>query len=662
MNHLSVDIETFSSVDIKKSGMYKYVESSDFKVLLFAYAVDNEPVEVADFTKNQVIPDEILALLFSANCTKHAYNAAFEWCCLSKHFNLDKKKQGGWLSQWQCTALHGLYLGLPGDLNTLCVALNLGADKSKMAEGKKLIDFFCKPRKPTKTRPETLNSPEDFPEKWETFTEYNRRDVVAEREALKQMSQCPVPDFIVLQWRTDIQINWRGAPLDMDFVAGALACNEKVAATLISEAVKLTGLDNPKSVDQLKKWLETESGEEIDNLQKGTVSTLLENAEGEVKRVLELRGELSKTSVKKYQAMTNAVCADGRVRGLLQFYGANRTGRWAGRLIQPQNLPRTYLTPLPLARELVKAQCTSALELVWGSVPGTLSQLVRTAFAPASGRVFVDADFSAIEARVIAWLSREEWRLEVFRTHGRIYEASASQMFGVPLDHIVKGRPEYALRQKGKVAELALGYQGGTAALIAMGALDMGLTEEELPDIVSRWREANPAIKRFWKEVDTAALAAVKTGQVTHVRTLEFRKELIAGLEFLTILLPSGRKLFYASPNLIVNRFGMEGLSYCGVNQTTRKWETAETYGGKLVENITQAVARDCLAEGIEKLESMGFKTVFHIHDEVVIEAEEAQGEATLDTVIKALSVSPSWAVDLPLCADGWIDYFFRKD
>ena len=474
----------------------------------------------------------------------------------------------------------------------------------------------------------------------------------------------PVPEQVQKQWETDMVINSRGVQCDSELVNGALRCSAEITERLMNEAVALTGLDNPNSVAKLKVWLEIELDEELDTLRKSDVTELLgkEIESASARRVLQIRQELCKTSVKKYAAMEQCICPDGRIRGLLQFYGANRTGRWAGRLVQVQNLPQTHVEPLDPARELTRRGLTDALSLVYGSVPDTLSQLIRTAFIAPAGHMLVDADFSAIEARVIAWLADEQWRLDVFNTHGKIYEASASQMFGVPIDRIKKGNPEYALRQKGKVAELALGYGGSSGALKNMGALKMGLTEEELPDIVSRWRDANRRIKDLWYAYENAALLAVSEGKPTMTHKVMFAREYDAlrGQDFMTITLPSGRKLFYAKPFIGQNRFGGESICYSGVNQTSRKVETIETYGGKLTENITQAVARDCLAESIERLEAAGYPVVFHVHDEVCIDIEESR--ADLADVCRIMAIRPKWAPDLPLKAEGYVSKYFKKE
>ncbi len=662
MKHLSIDIETFSSVDLKKSGLYKYVQSPDFEILLFAWSEDNRPVCVADIACGEAIPKEIISALFDPYTIKHAYNAAFEWYCLSKYFVLQHPAE--WLCQWRCTKLHGLYCGYTAGLSATGEALELPQDKRKMGVGQSLIRTFCVPCKPTRTNGgRTRTLPVHEPERWQLFKEYNRQDVVTEMEIENRLSAFPVPENEQRLWELDQIINMRGVRIDSRVVDGALAVSDRVTDSLMNEAVSLTGLDNPNSVSQLLSWYENETGETLDNLRKDTVKALLSGnvADGSVRRVLQIRQELAKTSVKKYQSISEAVCKDGRVRGLLQFYGANRTGRWAGRLVQVHNLPRNYLETLSLARDLVKEQNAEALKLIYGNVPDTLSQLIRTAFIPSEGNKFIVADFSAIEARVIAWLAGETWRQEVFATHGKIYEASASQMFHVPIEKIKKGNPEYALRQKGKIAELALGYQGSVGALIQMGALEMGLREEELPEIVQRWRQSNRRIVDLWYSVEGAAVTCVKTAKPQAVKGVVFMREgdSRGNQDFLTVTLPSGRKLFYARPVLSVNQWGKDSISYMGVNQTSKKWTKLETYGGKLTENIVQAIARDCLAAAMTRLEYAGYKIVFHVHDECIIDANKDQ---TLDEACKIMGSPIPWASGLLLRADGFEGEYYKKE
>ncbi len=660
MDHLSIDLETFSSVPIAKAGAQKYIASPDFEILLFAYSLNGAPSVCCDIAQGELLPDWVLDALCDPQCLKHAYNAAFEWGCLSKFMGRQLPPE-----QWRCTMFHGLYAGYPAGLDATGRALGLPEDKRKLSTGKALIRYFCVPCTPTKSNGgRRRNLPNHDPARWELFKEYNAQDVTTEMEIERRLSLITVPDWLQRQWETDLLINARGVAVDMEMVNGALEIGATVRERLTQEAVRISGLSNPNSVQQLSAWLEQETGEEVTDLRKDTVAKMIAQAPDipEVQRMLEIRQELGKTSTKKYDAIEQAVCPDGRVRGLLQFYGANRTGRWAGRLVQVQNLPRTYTQPLELARNLVKQRKLDNLRLIYGSVPDTLSQLIRTAFVASDGNVLIDADFSAIEARVISWLAGEQWRLEVFKTHGKIYEASASQMFGVPIERIKKGNPEYALRQKGKVAELALGYQGGAGALINMGALDMGIPEDDLPDIVQRWRDTNKRICDLWYKMNSAAVEAISTGCSVGVGRLLVSCEYDAAheVEYLTVLLPSGRKLYYNSPQIGENKWGGPSISYMGMDQTTKKWKRIETYGGKLVENCVQAVARDCLAQAIENLEKEGLPVVFHIHDEVVIDCRA--DTATLDDVVNIMSRPIPWAPGLPLNADGWVGGFFKKD
>ena len=660
MDHLSIDLETFSSVPIAKAGAQKYIASPDFEILLFAYSLNGAPSVCCDIAQGELLPDWVLDALCDPQCLKHAYNAAFEWGCLSKFMGRQLPPE-----QWRCTMFHGLYAGYPAGLDAAGRALGLPEDKRKLSTGKALIRYFCVPCTPTKSNGgRRRNLPSHDPVRWELFKEYNAQDVTTEMEIERRLSLITVPDWLQRQWETDLLINARGVAVDMEMVNGALEIGATVRERLTQEAVRISGLSNPNSVQQLSAWLEQETGEEVTDLRKDTVAKMIAQAPDnpEVQRMLEIRQELGKTSTKKYDAIEQAVCPDGRVRGLLQFYGANRTGRWAGRLVQVQNLPRTYTQPLELARNLVKLRKLDNLRLVYGSVPDTLSQLIRTAFVASDGNVLFDADFSAIEARVISWLAGEQWRLDVFKTHGKIYEASASQMFGVPIERIKKGNPEYALRQKGKVAELALGYQGGAGALINMGALDMGIPEDDLPDIVQRWRDTNKRICDLWYKMNSAAVEAISTGSSVGVGRLLVSCEYDAAheVEYLTVLLPSGRKLYYNSPQIGENKWGGPSISYMGMDQTTKKWKRIETYGGKLVENCVQAVARDCLAQAIENLEAKGLPVVFHIHDEVVIDCRA--DTATLEDVVDIMSRPIPWAPGLPLNADGWVGGFFKKD
>lgn len=670
-HHLSIDIETYSDVDIGKAGLYRYAQSPAFEILLFAYSLDDGPVQVVDFTAGERLPPEIIRLLFDPGCIKHAYNAPFEYYCLREHLPLHGLVIP--LDQWRCTMVHGLYCGYPAGLAAIGSAIRLPQDKRKMAEGKALIKYFCAPCKPTKTNGgRTRNLPHHDPAKWSLFKAYCAQDVVTEMEIERRLSRWPVPDQVQAQWVTDQTINLRGVAADMDLVEGALALDADARTELLQEAAEISGLDNPNSVAQLKRWLNSRlEDDSIPDLRKETIKERLGQGVSDLdaRRMLEIRLELGMASTKKYQAFETVTGADGRARGLLNFYKANRTGRWGGALIQPQNLPRTYISGdlLPLARDLAKRKDPAGLELVFGSVVGSLSQLVRTAFVAAPGHTLVDVDFSAIEARVVAWLAGEQWALDVFKTHGKIYEATASQLYGVPIEKIKKGNQEYSLRQYGKAATLALGYGGGANALINAGHLDKETPVEELLDIRNRWRASNRAICNAWYEAERTAKEVFETGVR---RSIMGGKVIIsreadpgAGLDFLILHLPTGRRLYYPKPHWGTNRFGNQALCYWGQNQKSKnKWASIETWGGTLVENITQAVARDCLAEAIERLTAAGYRVVFHVHDEVVIEApEETAGEA-LEKVISIMSQRPSWAPDLPLSAEGWISPFFKKD
>lgn len=665
-HHLSIDIETRSSVDISKAGAYKYAQSPDFKILLFAYQWDDGPVEVIDLTADESFPPEIWEdALRDPNIIKHAYNAAFEWYCLNR---------AGYrtpIDQWRCTMAHGLYCGYTAGLDATGRAIGLPQDKQKLATGKALIRYFCVPCKPTRTNGgRTWNQPWHDLDRWELFKEYCKQDVVTEHEILKRLDLFPMPEKEERLWQMDVLMNAYGVRVDTGLIEGALYIDGISTQKLTDEAIGLTGLQNPNSQQQLVSWLNRHSKEHPDDtdllndLQKATVEELLkskENLPEDVCRMLEIRQQLGKTSIKKYVAMETA-CGEGdRVRGLTQYYGANRTGRYAGRLVQLQNLPRNYIKTLDYARNLVKAKNHDGIKLLYGNVPDTLSQLIRTAFIPSDGHKFVVADFSAIEARVIAWLAGEQWVNEVFATHGRIYEATAAQMFGVPVERIVKGNPEYALRQKGKVATLALGYQGGTNSLIAMGALKMGLTEEELPDIVQRWRQANRQICGLWYAVENAALTVMETAQPQGINGLIFALEgdLIYGQSFLTVRLPSGRKLYYCRPFLKENQFGKTAIHYHTMGQQTRKWEVTSTYGGKMTENIVQAIARDCLTVTLERIAARGLQVVFHVHDEVIIDAPM---ETTVDGICGLMAEPIPWAPGLVLKGAGFESDYYMKD
>ena len=663
MKHtLSIDLETFSSVPIGKAGAWKYIQSPDFEILLFAYSLDDGPVKIIDLACNESLPEWLKNALTDPDYIKRAYNAPFEYGCLDRVY-------GGMIpSQWRCTMFHGLYCGYTAGLDATGRALGLPEDKQKLNTGKALIRYFCVPCKPSKANGgRTRNLPRHDPDKWRLFKEYNAQDVVTEMEIEKRLSLTPVPDWVQHQWEVDLMINQRGVAVDQDLVQGALYMGAVTRDALMEEATRITELRNPNSGKQLLEWLnkamESEDDSALPNLRKDTVSKVLEDMpDGDVRRVLEIKQGLSKTSTKKYDAIEMCVCDDNRVRGLLQFYGANRTGRWAGRLVQVQNLPRTYTQNIELARQLVRDKNTGALQVIYGSVPDTLSQLIRTAFIASPGNVLIDADFSAIEARVISWLAGEEWRLEAFRQGKDIYCESASQMFGVP---VVKHGVNGELRAKGKIAELALGYQGGTGALINMGALEMGLSEDELPDIVTRWRDANSRIKSLWYEMDAAAIQVIGEGGSAVVRGLKLSREydIAQGVSKFVIQLPSGRCLYYINPSLGTNQFGGSSIIYNGVDQTTKRWKQIETYGGKLTENCVQAIARDALAGAVDRLEAAGFPIVFHVHDEVCIDIKPfADSKEMLKRVTDIMSAPIPWAPTLPLNADGWVGDFFTKD
>ncbi|MBP3037959.1 DNA polymerase [Bacillaceae bacterium Marseille-Q3522] len=650
MRELSIDIETYSSVDLIDFGVYKYVDAPDFEILLFAYAFDDEPVRCIDLAQGEEIPAIVVKALQDKDIIKTAYNANFERTCLTKFF--EKKGYKMDPMQWRCTSVHALTLGLPGYLDGVAKAMKL--DVQKDAVGKALIKYFTVPCKPTKVnKGRTRNLPEHAPEKWQKFIDYCIQDVEVERAIKKKLIRYSPSEFENNLWALDQEINDRGVRLDLDFVKNAIECYDENQVKLIAEMKELTGLDNPNSVAQIKEWLK-DKGLTVTSLAKDIVEKLIKETEDlEIKRVLELRKESSKTSIKKYVKMDGAVCSNQRVHGLLQFYGANRTGRWAGRLVQVQNLKRNYLKDLDLARRLVRNSEFELVDVLFGSIPDTLSQLIRTAFIPSRGYRFIVSDFSAIEARVIAWLAGEQWRLEVFRTHGKIYEASASQMFHVPIESIKKGSE---LRQKGKVAELALGYQGGPGALINMGALEDGLKEEELPDLVQVWRNASPKIVQFWYDVERAAIKAVKER-----RTVELHHGLAFIYEsgMLFVRLPSGRRLAYVRPKLKPDDYGRNKLAYEGIPDKGQ-WGTLRTYGGKLVENIVQAIARDCLAISMVRLDEAGLKIVMHVHDEVILDVPVDQ--SSVDEVAEIMGRPIAWAPDLPLTADGYETDYYKKD
>ena len=641
---LEMDIETFSDVDLIKCGVYAYADSPAFEVLLFAYSFDGGETRVIDLAQGEELPGEVAEAVFDGSVVKTAFNANFERTCLSKHF-------GRYLppDSWHCSAVQAAVLALPRSLED--VGAVLGLDERKMKEGKELIRYFCVPCKPTKANGgRRRNLPCHAPEKWELFKAYCMRDVDVEKAIRRKLCKFPIPEGEMELYRLDQRINDRGVPVDMGLVRQAVKCERLHKEVVTKRAYELTGLENPNSVAQLKGWL-GENGVEAENLSRKAVAELIEESDGEVEELLRLRLLMAKTSVKKYEAMERSVCSDGRVHGLLQFYGANRTGRWAGRLVQVQNLPQNHIEDLELARRLVREGRFEDVEMLYDSTPKVLSELIRTAFVPEPGCRFVVADFSAIEARVLAWLAGERWRLEVFSSHGKIYEASASAMFHVPIGEVTKGS---SLRQKGKIAELGLGYGGAAGALVSMGALDMGLSEDDLPSLVAAWRRANPHITQFWWDVDKAAVEAVTKRTGTRAGRIGF--EYRSGILF--VMLPSGRKLAYVKPRMAVNKFGREGLTYEGILEN-KKWGRIETYGPKLVENIVQGTARDLLAEAMLRVERKGYPIVMHCHDEII--AEVPEGNGSVEEMCEVMAVRPSWAEGLPLRADGYECPFYQK-
>lgn len=646
---LSVDIETFSSVDLGKSGVYRYAESEDFEILLFGYSVNGSPVRVVDLACGENLPEEIRKAISDPTVMKWAFNAQFERICLSRFLGMPT---GEYLDpvSWHCTMIWSATLGLP--MSLAGVGTVLGLEKQKLTEGKDLIRYFCVPCKATKVNGgRTRNLPEHDWTKWERFKSYNLRDVETEMEIQKKLSRFPVPEN---EWRNyclDQKINDRGVALDMELAHRAVQCDNQYREFYLRQAREITGLENPNSVLQLRDWL-WERGVELDSLSKNAVQDLLPDTDGDVRKVLSLRQELAKSSVKKYTAMENLVCRDSRGRGLIQFYGASRTGRYAGKLLQVQNLPQNHLPDLETARALVQSGNFDALEMLYDSVPNVLSELIRTAIVPKRGCRFIVSDFSAIEARVLSWFAGEQWRLDTFTQGGDIYCASASQMFGVPVEkHGINGE----LRQKGKQAELACGYGGSVGAMKSMGAVRMGVKEEELQPLVDAWRQANPRIVQFWWEVDRAAKTCVKQHIPTQAGRLRFEYQ--SGILF--IQLPSGRRLAYAKPRMGENRFGGEAITYEGVG-TGRKWERLETYGAKCVENIVQGTARDLLALALLRLEQAGYPVVMHCHDEAICEVPIGQG--SVEEVNRIMAVAPEWAEGLPLKADGFETEFYKKD
>lgn len=646
MKNLEIDIETFSSVNLAKSGVYRYVEALDFEIILFGYSVDGGEVKVVDLASGEELPQEIYDALLDDNVTKWAFNAQFERICISRYLGYPT---GKYLNpeSWKCSMVWSAYMGLPLSLEG--VGAVLGLEKQKLTEGKDLIKYFCVPCNPTKANGQrTRNLPTDAPDKWDNFKAYNIRDVEAEMQIQEKLVKFPVPDAVWKEYHLDQEINDRGIKVDMPFVEQCIEIDQVSHDNLTSAMQKMTDLDNPNSVAQMKGWL-ADNGLETDTLGKKVVAELIKDAPDHLAEVLSLRQQLAKSSVKKYQAIQNSVCEDNRVRGMFQFYGANRTGRFAGRLVQLQNLPQNHMEDLEEARSIVRSGNYEALEMLYEDIPDTLSQLIRTAFIPVEGKEFIVADFSAIEARVIAWFAGESWRSEVFANGGDIYCASASQMFGVPVEkHGVNGH----LRQKGKIAELALGYGGSVGALKSMGALDMGLTEEELPGLVTAWRQANPKIVRFWWDVDAAVKNAIKQKTVQTTRGIQFSCR--SGMLFIS--LPSGRVLSYVKPRMGENKFGGESVTYEGVGGT-KKWERLESYGPKFVENIVQATSRDILMYAMQTLRNCSI--VAHVHDEVIIEADS---EMSLESVCEQMARVPKWAEGLLLRADGYKCMFYKKD
>ena len=641
---LEMDIESFSDVDLIKCGVYAYADSPAFEILLFAWSFDGGETQIIDLAQGEKLPAEVEEAIFDVSVTKTAYNANFERTCLSKHFGRYIPPES-----WHCSAVQAAMLALPRSLED--VGRVLGLDEQKMKEGKELIRYFCIPCKPTKANGGRMrNLPCHAPEKWELFKTYCKRDVDVEKSIRRKLHNFPIPESEMELYRIDQRINDRGVLVDMKLVRNAVSCERLHKEVVTKRAYELTGLENPNSVAQLKGWL-GDKGMEAESLSKKAVAEMIAETDGEVEELLRLRLMLAKTSVKKYEAIERSACSDGRVHGMLMFYGANRSGRWSGKNVQLHNLPKNYLPDLELARELVKQGRFEDIELLYDSTPNVLSELIRTAFIPKPGCRFVVADFSAIEARVMGWLSGEEWVLDVFRGDGKLYEMTASRMFGIPMSEIGKGSSE---RAKGKVASLACQYGGSSGALVSMGALDMGLTEEELPPLVAAWRKANPHMVQFWWDVDAAAVKAVTEKQKTKVGKIIF--EYKSGILFIT--LPSGRKLSYVKPRMAVNKFGRDGLTYEGISEN-KKWSRIETYGPKLVENIVQGTARDLLAEAMLRVEKKGYPIVMHCHDEII--AEVPEGIGSVDEMCEIMAVQPEWAAGLPLRADGYSCSFYQK-
>ena len=644
MDTLAIDIETYSDVSLPDCGVHRYTASPQFEILLFAYSINDEPTKIIDLASGEEMPEEIMEMLIDDSVIKTAFNAAFERNCINRHFGLSLRPEG-----WRCTAVQASMLSLPLSLEGVGGALNL--DKKKMSEGKDLIRYFCMPCKPTKANGgRTRNLPSDAPEKWELFKTYCIRDVDVEKQIRKKLSKFPIPKKEQELYCMDQRINDRGIMVDRELISHAITCDLLYKEAATKKAYEISGLENPNSVSQLKGWL-NEKGIEVDSLAKAAVEELVENSQDEVSEMMKLRLAMSKTSVKKYEAMERSVCPDGRVHGLLQFYGANRTGRWAGRLVQIHNLPQNHMEDLELARSLVKEGRYDLIELFYDSMPEVLSELIRTAFVARPGCRFIVSDFSAIEARVMGYLAGESWVMEEFRGAGKIYEQTAAKMFHIPIEEITKGSP---YRARGKVASLACQYGGAEGALVSMGALNF-VKEEELKGLVQSWRNANPHIVNYWYEIDGAVKAAVKERKITTVGKVTVYYQ--SGM--LKITLPSGRVLSYVRPRMTTNRFGSESVSYEGVG-TNRKWTRIESYGAKFCENIVQAMARDVLAEAMLRLEKSGFDIVCHIHDEVVLEVPE--GRSSVEEVNQIMAVCPDWCEGLPLKAAGFESPFYKKD
>lgn len=645
MKKLSIDIETFSDIDLIKCGVYKYADSPAFEILLFAYSIDDGEINIIDLVNGEELPEEIAEAIKSDTVIKTAFNAQFERVCLSKHLGILLDP-----SSWYCTAVQAAELSLPSSLADVGAAL--GLERQKMTEGKELIKYFCVSCKPTKSNGgRTRNMPGDAPEKWALFKEYCKRDVDVERQIAKKLEMYPISESEHRLYVLDQRINDRGVLVDLELARQAVKLNSIQTAVATEQAYTLTGLENPNSVAQLKAWL-TENGVEIESLSKKAVAALADETDGDIQEMLHLRLLMSKTSVKKYEAVMRSVCRDNRVRGMMRFCGASRTGRWSGNILQPQSLPQNYLPDLTLARDIVKDGDFEMLNMTFGNVPNALSELIRTVLIPKPNHRFIVADFSAIEARVLSWLAGEQWRLDTFRNGGDIYCASASQMFRVPVEkHGVNGH----LRQKGKISELACGYGGSVGALKNMGAVEMGVPEDELQGLINDWRNANPHIVKLWTEVGNTAMKAIKEKTIVSLGKLVFMYE--RGILF--IRLPSGRRLSYIKPRIGTNRFGGDSITYMGVG-ASKKWERLETFGGKLVENIVQAIARDLLASAMMNVANAGYNIVFHVHDEIIAEAPDGQG--SVDEMCMLMSINPDWADGIPLSADGYECEYYRKD